>query len=84
MFYNGLTVFDPHLVPQPELALSVENADATVWTIKLRKDVHFHDGAPFTAADVVFSLSRLQGPEDRLGGDPAGEPDARDQGDRAG
>ena len=63
MFYNGLTVFDPHLVPQPELALSVESPDATVWTIKLRKDVHFHDGAPFTAADVVFSLSRLKDPK---------------------
>lgn len=63
MFYNGLTVFDPHLVPQPELALSIESKDATVWTIKLRKDVHFHDGAPFTAADVVFSLSRLKDPK---------------------
>ncbi len=63
MFYNGLTVFDPHLVPRPELALSVESRDATVWTVKLRKDVHFHDGSPFTAADVVFSLSRLKDPK---------------------
>lgn len=63
MFYNGLTVFDPHLVPQPELALSVETTDAIHWTIKLRKDVHFHDGSPFTSADVVFSLSRLKDPK---------------------
>ncbi len=63
LFYNGLTVFDPHLVPQPDLARSIESPDATVWTIKLRKDVHFHDGSPFTASDVVFSLSRLKDPK---------------------
>lgn len=63
MFYNGLMVFDPHLVPQPDLALSVESKDATVWTVKLRKGVHFHDGSPFTADDVVFSLSRLKDPK---------------------
>jgi len=25
-----------------------------VWTIKLRKDVAFHDGKKLTAADVVY------------------------------
>jgi len=63
MFYNGLTVFDEHLVPQPELATSIESPDATVWTVKLRKDVHFHDGAPLTADDVVFSLARHNDPK---------------------
>jgi peptide/nickel transport system substrate-binding protein len=63
MFYSGLTVFDAHLTPQPELALSIDNQAATVWTIKLRKDVHFHDGAPFTSADVVYSLNRLKDPK---------------------
>jgi peptide/nickel transport system substrate-binding protein len=32
--------------------------DPTVWEFKLRQGVTFHDGAPFTAADVVFSLNR--------------------------
>ena len=36
-----------------ELAESIENEGALRWTIKLRKDVHFHDGKPFTSADVV-------------------------------
>jgi peptide/nickel transport system substrate-binding protein len=63
MFYNGLTVFDSQLVPQPELATSVESHDLTMWTLKLRKGVHFHDGSPFTSADVVFSLSRLKDPK---------------------
>jgi len=63
MFYNGLTVFDPRLVPQPELATSVESRDLVTWTVKLRKGVQFHDGSPFSAADVVFSLSRLKDPK---------------------
>ena len=60
MFYNGLTRLDEKLVPQMELAESIENEGALRWTIKLRKDVHFHDGKPFTAADVVYSLLRHQ------------------------
>lgn len=32
--------------------------DPTVWEFKLRQNVTFHDGAPFTADDVVFSLNR--------------------------
>ena len=62
MFYNGLTVLDATLVPQMELAESIENEGALRWTIKLRKDVHFHDGKPFTAADVVYSLLRHRHP----------------------
>jgi peptide/nickel transport system substrate-binding protein len=63
MFYNGLTVFDERLIPQPDLATSLETKDARVWTIKLRKGVTFHDGSPFTSADVVYSLQRLKDPK---------------------
>jgi peptide/nickel transport system substrate-binding protein len=62
MFYNGLTRLDEKLVPQMELAETIENEAALRWTIKLRKDVHFHDGKPFTSADVVYSLLRHQHP----------------------
>lgn len=62
MFYNGLTYLDGTLTPQLELAESIENDKATVWTIKLRKDVRFHDGSPLTAADVVYSLGRHKDP----------------------
>lgn len=34
------------------------NADATQWTINLRHGVQWHDGSPFTANDVVFSVRR--------------------------
>ncbi|WP_248746157.1 ABC transporter substrate-binding protein [Pseudomonas sp. MWU12-2037] len=62
MFYNGLTRFDSHLVPQLELAERIDNVDATLWTITLRKDVTFHNGKTLSAADVVFSLSRHKDP----------------------
>lgn len=62
MFYNGLTRLDAKLVPQTELAESIESEGALRWTIKLRKEVHFHDGKPFTSADVVYSLLRHKHP----------------------
>ncbi|MEI7778416.1 MAG: ABC transporter substrate-binding protein [Actinomycetes bacterium] len=44
----------------PGLALSAEaNAEATVWTFKLRDGVVWHDGKPFTAADVVYNIVHL-------------------------
>jgi peptide/nickel transport system substrate-binding protein len=63
MFYNGLTVLDGTLTPQLELAEAIENDKATVWTIKLRKDVEFHDGKKLTADDVVYSLMRHKDPQ---------------------
>src|SRR5262245_1279115 len=42
----------------PELAESWRAVDATTWEFKLRRNVRFHDGTPFTADDVVFSFER--------------------------
>ncbi len=42
----------------PGLAESWKAIDATTWEFKLRKDVKFHDGTPFTADDVVFTFAR--------------------------
>jgi peptide/nickel transport system substrate-binding protein len=58
MFYNGLTVLDGSLTPQPALAEEFTTQDAKTWVFKLRKGVTFHDGKPLTPADVVFSLMR--------------------------
>ncbi|MBB3810279.1 peptide ABC transporter substrate-binding protein [Pseudochelatococcus contaminans] len=53
----------------PDLAVevpSVENggisADGLEWRIKLRPDVTWHDGAPFTAEDVKFTIETLANP----------------------
>ena len=44
----------------PGLAVSAEpNADATMWTFKLRDGVTWHDGKPFTANDVVYNFTHL-------------------------
>ncbi len=60
--YNSLTQLDDDMVPRPELAESFEpNANATEWTFKLRKDVNWHDGTPFTADDVIWSMNRHLG-----------------------
>lgn len=41
----------------PVLATEVtKNDDATVWTVKLREGVKWHDGEAFDAEDVVFSV----------------------------
>jgi len=63
MFYNGLTTLNEALVPRMTLAEAFDTDDATTWSIKLRKDVVFHDGKPFTSADVVYSLNRHKDPQ---------------------
>lgn len=62
MFYNGLTELDEVMAPKLALAESIENEKATVWTVKLRKGVQFHDGKELTSEDVVFSLKRHHDP----------------------
>lgn len=58
------TLFDPlvrsdsKLQPIPALAESW-TVDGNVWTFKLRPNVKFSDGSPFTADDVVFSYDRI-------------------------
>ena len=44
---------------QPDLAKSWEKVNDTTWRFKLRDDVKFHNGDPFTAADVKFTLERV-------------------------
>jgi peptide/nickel transport system substrate-binding protein len=62
MFYNGLTELDETMNPKLALAESIENDKATVWTIKLRKGVQFHNGKEMNAEDVVFTLKRHHDP----------------------
>jgi peptide/nickel transport system substrate-binding protein len=45
----------------PALATKWTQTSPTVWRFELRRGVVFHDGAPFTADDVVFSFARAAG-----------------------
>jgi peptide/nickel transport system substrate-binding protein len=42
------------------LAESWEVVNSTTWVFHLRQDVKWHDGSPFTAADVVHSFDRIR------------------------
>ena len=42
------------------------NEDYTIWTLKLRSGITWHDGTPFTAVDVVYS-TELQVNHETLG-----------------
>ena len=56
--YEKLADRDRQLNIVPVLALSWQQMGPLVWRFKLRPNVKFHDGTPFTADDVVFSLER--------------------------
>jgi peptide/nickel transport system substrate-binding protein len=43
----------------PKLAASWRIVDDTTWEFTLRPDARFHDGTPFTAEDVAFTLRRV-------------------------
>ena len=57
--YGALTDTDEHGKLRPDLATSWTSDGRNTWRFNLRKGVTFHDGTPFTADDVVFSLDRV-------------------------
>jgi peptide/nickel transport system substrate-binding protein len=58
--YDGLLEYDLDLKPQPSLAESWQVApDGLSVTFKLRQGVKFHDGKPFTSADVKYSVMEV-------------------------
>lgn len=57
--FNGLVGLDEALTPVPELAESwtVED-EGRAYRFALRRDVRWHDGQPFTSADVKFTFEQ--------------------------
>jgi peptide/nickel transport system substrate-binding protein len=56
-FYDGLLDYDFDLKPRPSLAKSwTVSGDGKTITFELQESVTFHDGKPFTSADVKFSI----------------------------
>jgi len=58
LIYDTLVMRDKDLKVIPGLATSWEQVNPTTWRFRLRQGVKFHDGTPFTADDVVFSMQR--------------------------
>ena len=58
--YNGLLQFNEKLDPQPSLAESwTVSSDGKTYTFNLVKGVQWHDGQPFTSADVKFTFEQI-------------------------
>ncbi|MCC6829339.1 MAG: ABC transporter substrate-binding protein [Novosphingobium sp.] len=57
--YEFLVGQGPRMELVPELAESWRARDPLTWEFRLRRGVVWHDGAPFTAADVIASLKRV-------------------------
>jgi len=56
--FDALTHVDADARLIPGLAVSWRAVDGRTWEFRLRRGVKFHDGADFTAEDVVFSIER--------------------------
>jgi len=56
--YEPLVVMDLEGKIKPNLATSWERVDDITWILNLRKGVKFHDGTPFNASAVVFTIER--------------------------
>jgi peptide/nickel transport system substrate-binding protein len=58
--YEKLVTRDRQLGIVPALATEWQQTGPLTWRFKLRPNVKFHDGAPLTADDVVFSINRAK------------------------
>jgi peptide/nickel transport system substrate-binding protein len=79
--YEALVGKDKQLGFVPGLATSWKQTSPTVWRFELRKGVTFHDGKPFTAEDVLFTLKRAAGDGSDMKGYTSSIKEARKVGD---
>jgi len=64
LVFSSLVTLDNDFNLQPDLATSFEvSEDGLIYTFHLREDVKWHDGEPFTAQDVVFTIRSIQTPD---------------------
>ena len=65
--WDGLVHRDPETFSiKPLLAASWRNIDETTIEFELRRNVVFHDGSPFTADDVVYTLNLVSDPNSKV------------------
>ena len=61
LIFEGLVGLDAKLEPVPRLADKWEHSnEGKTLTFRLRKDVKWSDGTPFTSKDVAFTIDRVR------------------------
>lgn len=64
LIFSGLLRYDYESRLVPDLAVRYDiSEDKKTYTFELKKDVVWHDGEPFTARDVVFTIETIQNPD---------------------
>jgi len=61
--HRGLVQLDDQFQPQPALAQSWQHPSPLKWRFLLRQGLHFHDGSPLSAQDVVATLNSVLDPD---------------------
>ncbi|RQS62611.1 ABC transporter substrate-binding protein [Burkholderia sp. Bp8963] len=75
---EGLLAYGFDLKPKPQLATAWQvSPDGLQYRFTLRRGVKWHDGRPFTSADVAFSIGLLKGAHPRGRGTFANVADVR-------
>jgi peptide/nickel transport system substrate-binding protein len=63
LIYSGVMRFDSRGMPEPDLAESWgTTADGTIYNFSLRPNAVWHDGAPVTSDDVIFTIELIKSP----------------------
>src|SRR3990167_4313711 len=61
--YSGLVRLTPEGLITNDLASQVQiSKDERVYTVTISKDARFHDDAPVTADDIIFTISKIADP----------------------
>ena len=60
LVFTGLTRFDRDGAIVPDLATYQIDPTGKIWTFFIRSDATWHDGAPVTADDVLYTVGLLQ------------------------
>ena len=60
LIYDSLVIYDENYEAVPNLATEWSQSDDNLtWTFKLQEGVKWHDGEPFTSADVKFTYDLM-------------------------
>lgn len=64
LVFAGLLTYDAQEKLVPDLAESISlDEGEKIYTVKLKKDLRWHDGMPLTSKDVAFTYKTIQNPD---------------------